>query len=219
MSAGSEFEKQENWRKDVRAFCPLIMKNYVTWVGVFAGGAAISTYQFFGGKIPLWAGPTVLCLALVIASFMAWRDERAKAGKAEKALGELERQLRELRTTHAEEKQRKIEAAGADMAVASALVVLQTRLREVQSLDPHAPSEPLDFNENDRSKAAVAATWTAIQEHYGLTEAVYFSNDTGFVPSPARDYLQSQRTWRLHRDYLAYRLARVEKIIERNPRR
>jgi hypothetical protein len=111
----SEYNKQEQWRKDVRAFIFALFKHWLWWLsatigsGFFAFLAAWAQGLPGGGKvIPFWVFGTAAATGLIAASFRAFCDQRriAEANNLELQNAIKSNDLEKLETAraHAEQK-------------------------------------------------------------------------------------------------------------------
>jgi hypothetical protein len=124
----SEYEKQERWRSDVRAFVFDLFKHWAWWLSATIGSGFAALCAAWmqrlpgGGKmIPFWVYETAVATGLVVASFRAYCGQRRIAEEANKKSEKQEEQIRAL-------KQSKAHRAMIDRVLASYFKAIDTNI-------------------------------------------------------------------------------------------
>lgn len=72
----TNFQAEVQWRKDVWLFIGAMWKHWAWWVLSILGSVGATFYQAKGGIIPSWILWLIALSGIVIAAFLAYRDER-----------------------------------------------------------------------------------------------------------------------------------------------
>lgn len=207
----TDFEKEQNWRKDIRSFVAAIFRHYVAFLtgGLISAGIALAAGFNFQLSKTLYATIGV-CFGIVCATFRAWQErshliekkdktileeaERFAAEKAnlERRFTELDRKMISDKAAYDErirgleiqvnEQERKKKARD---VLGQCMTLLQQRRHDVRNLDRIKYDDELKAEEEKKTKGSVDFIFGVLSDQLGLAYARIFESalpDYNIIP-------------------------------------
>jgi len=159
------------WGKDVRAFVIAMWKHWGWWVTTILGSTVGTIYQARGGMIPNWLLWVIALSGIVVAAFLAHRDECRKTESANKKIRELENKFETIQN------RKRIKDA-----LANYLGKLEYRILEITKMDALSYVRTIENGQIDRESKMLAEEIAAfLRTEIGDTESALFVSITGFT--------------------------------------
>jgi hypothetical protein len=90
MKNETEYDRQEDLRKDVQLYVPAVLTFWHQWIGTLLSLGVVGVVAICLGALPTIVIPYLVAIAAVIAPFSAWRAEKNAKLTAQNTLKEID---------------------------------------------------------------------------------------------------------------------------------